>query len=159
MATYRQYLIDLQGTFVHVDRGSPDACRGWLQAIRTDFITLLCPGFGLLHLPTHHIRNIGPELVPQAGPEPVLQAVPVHGEPPPPTFVQLLRAHTGLPVQLNHAGPEVASGTLLSVSDDHLVLETEPGTTVCFPLFHVRSLSMPQSPAFPGGTAVPLQGE
>ena len=150
MAAFRQYLGDLQGRFVQVGRGAPDACCGWLQSVQADFITLFCPDFGILHLPAHHIRSIGPAPAPEAS--------PVIGEPVPQTFVQLLVAHAGLPVRLNHACPESTAGTLLAVAADHLVLAIEPEEVVCFPLFHVRSLSVPESVAPPAGVAEPPLG-
>jgi hypothetical protein len=142
--TLVRYLSDLQGAFVQVERGGPEACQGWLDSVQADYFTLVADCGAELHLRLHHIRSV----TPLPTPAPRREARAKSGGRPP-TFAELLAVHLGRQVRLNHAGPESCTGELRAVAPDYAVLETNPGQPVCFPLFHIRSLATPSEPPAP----------
>jgi hypothetical protein len=132
------YLQGLQGVFVQLERGGPEACQGWLLSVQSDYLTLRSPEGADLHLPLHHIRSVTPL------PPPPEAAMPADtGSALPATFAELLREQVGRRVRLYHAGPEVSAGRLEGCAPDHLLLALDSGETVCFTLFHLRSLYLP----------------
>lgn len=150
------YLQGLQGVFVQVERGGPQACEGWLHAVQTDYLTLRSPEGADLYLPLRHIRSVTP-LPPPEG-----ENRPAAGEgAPAASFADLLRRAVGRRVRLYHAGPEVSAGRLESCAPDHLLLTLDSGETVCFTLFHIRSLYLPApglEDAFAGPSEPPEGG-
>lgn len=143
MGSFAGYLTGLQGHFVQVERGGPDACRGWLRSVQSDYLTLWAAGGCELHLPLHHLRSVTPHPPPAAAPPPA--------EPPPATFAALLAAVAGRRVRLYHAGPEVGAGVLRECAGDHLLLEVAPDQVACYALFHVRSLTVLEQREGDGG--------
>jgi spore coat protein B len=134
MEAFTSYLLGLLGTFVQIERGGPEACQGWLQAVHADYLTLRAGEASDLHLPLRHIHSV----TPLPGLEHPIASAADEGQPD--TFTDLLKAHLGFTVRLYHTGPEVSLGTLLACSADHLILETAPGEHVCYTMFHIRSL-------------------
>lgn len=134
MEAFRRYLLGLQGEWVQLERGGPEACLGWLQSVQADYLTLRYEDGSELHLPLHHIRSV--TRVPLQ--VPVL--TPPDGPTPPPTFRELLAASRGRLVRLYHAGPEMSVGILRDCAEDHLLLEIAQDEVVCYSLFHIRSL-------------------
>ncbi len=134
MDGFARYLRGLQGKYVQLERGGPEACQGWLYSVHHDYLTLRSEDGADLHLPLHHIRSVTSlhELVPDSPPP---EGVAPEAE----TFLQLLKMNVDRRVGLYHAGPEVCTGRLQEVAQDHLVLEVAPGETTCFTTFHVRS--------------------
>jgi spore coat protein B len=130
------HLRSLVGRLVQVERGGPEACQGWLQAVCADYLTLRSDDGADLYLPLHHIRSVTPANVPASA-----AAGPTGGQPD--TFVGLLQQNQGRRVRLYHAGPEVSVGILQAAASDSLLLEVPTGELVCFTLFHIRSLYVP----------------
>ncbi|MDB4896004.1 MAG: spore coat protein [Firmicutes bacterium] len=154
MDAFSGYLRGLLGRAVQVERGGPEACQGWLQAVCSDYLTLRAEDCSDLYLPLRHIRSVTPfpDLPPlDAAPEADLPA----------TFAALLAASIGRTVRLYHAGPEVSFGLLRDCASDHLIMEALTGENVCYTLFHIRSLHLPSGElhgAFPAPSTEPLQG-
>ncbi len=148
-----RYLQGLLGACVQIERGGPEACQGWLNSVQSDYLTLRSADAEKLYLPLHHIRSV--TLLREIPPLPADPEQPA----PPPAFADILQANIGAIVRLYHAGPEMSLGRLCACTDDYLVLETLDGETVCFALFHIRSLYLPAEGADAAGfdTAEPMQ--
>lgn len=56
-------------------------------------------------------------------------------------FTQALLDLIGKRVQLGRGGPDMATGYLMAVKDDYLVVETKKGRVVSFALQHVKSIT------------------
>lgn len=132
MHDLHHYLTSLQGEFVLLNGGGPEACQGWLALVQTDYLTLLSDEGAELHLPLHHLRTIQPQSTAAADRRP-------SSAPTPPTFTELLTSSLGQEVRLNHGGPDVAAGMLRVAAADYVLLEIVPDGLLCFPLFHIRS--------------------
>jgi hypothetical protein len=147
MSSLVRYLHELHGELVQVERGGPEACQGWLTEIQTDYLTLRANDGTDLHLPLHHIRSVTPLTPPAVDQKPTSEPSQMV------TFHALLQGNLGSPVRLYHAGPETTFGTLRDCADDHLILESDSGESICFALFHIRSLYVVTDQ--PGSTASP----
>lgn len=154
MQSFRRHLCDLLGAFVQLERGGPDACRGWLVHVKTDYVTLRSPERSDLHLPIHHIRSVT-RLSPECHCPDLAQE-----DPPPESFAELLALQVGQWVRLYHSGPELTVGILRACDQDHLLVEIAPEHETCFALFHVRSLMVGEGvkDLFPLESEEPSQG-
>jgi spore coat protein B len=136
VAAFRQYLRDLVGKYVQLERSGPEACQGWVFTVGQDYVTLSGFDGSPLHVPLQHIRSV--TAFPDLGEDPPRSLIAP--EDCPDTFDELLARYVGRRVRLNHGGPEVSAGTLLAFGDDYLLIEIAPGCQVCHARFHLRSL-------------------
>lgn len=131
----------LIGKTVTVYRGGPESKTGKLLDVQSDYLALFNENeSAMIYYALHHVQSISENAKANSVPsfsssssEPVL---PIGA----PNFHELLSSLVNERIQVNQGGPESKQGTLLGVSDDHIILFTKDDGIVFYHLRHIKSV-------------------
>lgn len=137
------------GKLVKLGRGGPGERKGYIAATRRDYLSLYTTDGQLVHYPLQHLKCCTEVVEAETdGSAPSMSATEVMTQGMatafPPTFTELVASHRGKLITVYDHGPESATGFLFDVGADFIQLVTGPQDMVYYPLFHIRSLSVPQ---------------
>lgn len=142
--SYHSFLQSLIGEEVQVYKGGPEAKKGRLLDVQTDYITLVPnnePDKMVVYYRTEHLQSIGENSKSNSMPQLQNQRdenVYFHSEE---KFFQLVEKLVGSYIQINQGGPESKTGKLLNISGNYLALVTNDDGIVYFNIHHIKSIS------------------
>jgi spore coat protein B len=141
------FLESLRGYSVTIYRGGPESRTGKLLDVQSDYVTLHAldkkdsKKKSVVYYQLQHIKSVSEDskvnsLQTVSGKD--AEAIFSQGE----DYMSLIGQFIDQVVKINQGGPESKKGTLLAVSDDHLVLFTKDDGIVYYNVQHVKSISL-----------------
>ncbi|NEW05430.1 hypothetical protein GK047_05285 [Paenibacillus sp. SYP-B3998] len=130
------YLNQLVGKEVRINRGGPDAIVGKLLSIQQDFLVLQAKDGSIVYIQFQHIKSISETK------SNVSSSYSSHSHyETSHNFHSLLTRLNHSFVQINRGGPEKFDAFIVESSSDYLLLVVN-NEVVRVPVFHIRSISV-----------------
>ncbi|HHW39036.1 MAG TPA: hypothetical protein GXX18_17690 [Bacillales bacterium] len=132
------FLITMVGKGVRAYKSGPEAWRGLLLAVNSDYIVLYNDKDGYIYLRTGHIKSV---VADNKANIPRENELTPHGTNDG-DFDDVLGDIIGEEVKINLGGPESRKGRLLGVKEDYLAIFAGKEGVIYYNLEHVKSVSV-----------------
>ncbi|MEW9697853.1 hypothetical protein [Paenibacillus sp. SI8] len=132
------YLSQLYGKEVKINRGGPDATTGLLVNISQDFLVLQTQD-GVAYIQLQHIKSISDTKNSASSTNSTYQTTASHVSAY--NFNSLLHQLRHNFVQINRGGPEKYEGFIADISSDYLLLVVKD-EVIQVPVFHIKSINV-----------------
>ncbi|CAG9623707.1 spore coat protein CotH [Sutcliffiella rhizosphaerae] len=143
---FYDFLESLLGLSVTIYRGGPESRTGTLLDYKDDYLTLHAQdkknnNRSIIYYQLKHIKSISEDSKINSVQTTALEDMKeefYQGQ----DFIDLLDQLIEQKVQINQGGPEAKKGTLIAISQDHLVLFTSDDGVIYINVQHIKSISL-----------------